>query len=430
MQAVIMAGGKGTRLASVTKDIPKPMVPIMNRPLLEYQINNLKENGITDIIVVVGYLGEVIKEYFSDGSKFGVHITYYEEEVPLGTAGALREIKDQLEEDFILIFGDLFINISFIRFWNFHKKKKAAITLFAHPNSHPYDSDILVEDSDHRVIAWSYKNTERTTDYKNLVNAGVYVIHKGALEHLPDCQKVDLEKQLITKLISSREIFAYHSTEYVKDIGTPERLAKVEKDVQNKIDEHRNLKNKQKAIFLDRDGTINAYVGFLRNVEQFVLENNAAKAIQKINESEYLAIVITNQPVIARGEVSFDGLDAIHNRMHTLLGMEGAYIDDVYYCPHHPDKGFPGEVSDLKFACNCRKPNTGLIDEAVEKYNIDLENSWIIGDTGVDIQTGIHAGIHTALVMTGESDKFKKYHVDPDLIGTDLLDCVCKIMDQ
>lgn len=142
MQAVIMAGGKGTRLASVTKDIPKPMVPIEGRPLLEYQIENLKENGVDSIILIVGHLGSVIRDHFGDGSRFGVSINYYAEETPLGTAGALAKIKDRLEDTFFLVFGDLFININFDRFLEFHRTSNALITLFAHPNSHPYDSDI------------------------------------------------------------------------------------------------------------------------------------------------------------------------------------------------------------------------------------------------------------------------------------------------
>lgn len=430
MQAVIMAGGKGTRLASVTQNIPKPMVSLMGKPLLEHQLKNLKESGITDIIMVVGYLGEVIQEYFGDGSHFGVTISYFVEEVPLGTAGALKLLDNKLEDTFVLVFGDLFINVDFVRFWAYHMDKQAMITLFAHPNSHPFDSDILVADQNGCVAEWIYKNTERLRDYQNLVNAGLYIVSKAALKYLPDTQKIDLEKQLITSLIPEQGIYAYHSTEYVKDIGTPERLHKAEQDVKNGICEKRNLKNKQKCIFLDRDGTINRYVGFLRDVSQMELEQSAAEAIRLINESEYLAIVITNQPVIARGECTYEMLGQIHNRMETLLGAEGAYIDSLYYCPHHPDKGYKGEVAELKIDCNCRKPKTGMIVRAVKEHNIDLTNSWMVGDSGIDVQMGINTGVKTALVMTGEQEKFKKYQVAPDVSGKDLLECVKAILTQ
>lgn len=435
MQAMIMAGGKGTRLASITKNVPKPMVPTNGKPLLEWQIENLKESGIDNVILVVGYLGNVIRDHFGNGEKFGVKISYYNEEIPLGTAGALAELRDRMEENFILLFGDLYVNVDFSKFMRFHTEKDALVTLFAHPNSHPYDSDIVVADKDGRVIDWSYKNTERSHDYPNLTNAGLYVMNRRiadvvrATQEKNNNKKVDLEKDVITKQIDAEKIFAYHSTEYVKDIGTPERLQKAEQDIKKDIPEKRNLKNKQKVIFLDRDGTINQYVGFLRFVDQMQLEPTAADAIRLINESEYLAIVITNQPVIARGEVSFQELDAIHNRMYTLLGKEGAYVDGLYFCPHHPDKGFEGEIPELKIDCDCRKPKIGMIQKAVENFNIDLSNSWFIGDTNIDVQTGINAGTRAALLKSGDPDKKEnRYPVKADFTAEDLLDAVRQIV--
>lgn len=433
MQAVIMAGGKGTRLASVTKNIPKPMVPIEGKPLLEYQIENLKENGVQNIILIIGHLGDVIKDYFGDGTEFGIHISYYVEEIPLGTAGALAKIKDRLENTFFLIFGDLFININYNRFLKFHQEKKALITLFAHPNSHPYDSDIVITDNNDRVTGWSYKKDIRTEDYKNLVNAGLYVLEKEVVDSICQIQmtkgedKVDLEKELIIPLISQSPVFAYHSTEYVKDIGTPDRLTKVTADYIHGVCEKRNLKHKQKCIFLDRDGTVNKYVGFLKNTEQVELEPKAADAIRLINESEYLAVVITNQPVIARGETTFDELERIHNRLYTLLGKEGAYLDGLYYCPHHPDMGFEGEVAELKFNCECRKPKIGMLKQAEKDFNADLANSWFVGDTTMDVQTGINAGMRTIMLQTGDPQK-GKFDVTSDMKATNLLDAVHKIL--
>lgn len=433
MQAVIMAGGKGTRLASVTKNIPKPMVPIEGKPLLEYQIENLKENGITDIIIIIGHLGDVIQNYFGDGNKLGVNISYYVEKTPLGTAGALAEIKDRLEETFFLVFGDLFININYKRFFVFHKEYEAFITLFAHPNSHPYDSDIIVTDSKSCVIEWSYKNETRINDYKNLVNAGLYVLQKSAVDVLVQLQKqkgetkVDLEKDLIIPLIPTKAVYAYHSTEYVKDIGTPDRLIKVTEDYLHRVCEKRNLKHKQKCIFLDRDGTVNKYVGFLKNAEQVELEPKAAEAIRLINESEYLAVVITNQPIIARGETTFDELERIHNRLYTLLGKEGAYLDGLYYCPHHPDKGFEGEVVELKFNCECRKPKIGMLKQAEKDFNADLANSWFVGDTTIDVQTGINAGMHTCMLQCGDPHK-EKYDVKPEFVEENLFEAVKRIL--
>ena len=428
-----MAGGKGTRLATVTRNIPKPMVPIEGKPLLEYQIANLKESGVDNIILIVGHLGDVIRDHFKDGSEFGVKINYFTEEVPLGTAGALTKIKDQLDDTFYLIFGDLFININYDRFLAFHKEHDAFITLFAHPNSHPYDSDIIIANEKNRVKGWSYKKDARTNDYRNLVNAGLYVMNKAVVNEIEQIQKsksedkVDLEKELIIPSISIFPIYAYHSTEYVKDIGTPDRLEKVTADFVNGVCERRNLKHKQKCIFLDRDGTINKYIGFLRKADQVELETNAAEAIRLINESEYLAIVITNQPVIARGECSYEEMKCIHNRIYTLLGKDGAYLDGLYYCPHHPDKGFEGEIKELKFDCDCRKPKIGMLKEAEIDFNADLTNSWFIGDTTIDVQTGLNAGMSTVMLKSGDPKK-NKYNVNPKFVADDLLDAVKKIL--
>lgn len=428
MQAVIMAGGKGTRLASVTGDMPKPMVPVNGKPLLEYQIENLKENGIGDIILSVGYLGEKIREYFGDGRRHGVRITYYREEKPLGTAGVLPIIKERLEDTFFLIFGDLFLDISYRRFYKFHKEKGAVVSLFAHPNSHPYDSDLIVAEKGGKVTGWHYKDEARSTDYANLVNAGVYAIEKDAVGQIPLEQAADLEKDVVTKLIAGGRVFAYRSTEYVKDIGTPERLEKVARDCQNGICAKRNLKYKQKCIFLDRDGTINKFAGFLNDAEKVELEEGAAEAVRMINESGYLAVVITNQPVVARGECSFGELAKIHNRIEVLLGREGAYLDGLYFCPHHPDSGFEGEIPELKFDCGCRKPKTGMVEQAAIELNIDVKNSWFIGDTGVDVETGRNAGVHTVLLKSGDQRKSLGDGIRPEMEAENLPGAVAAIL--
>ena len=153
-------------------------------------------------------------------------------------------------------------------------------------------------------------------------------------------------------------------------MGTPSRFEAVCRDFAAGKPAKRNLCRKQKAVFLDRDGTINRYAGFVRSPEELELEDGAAEAVRLINSSDYLAIVVTNQPVIARGEVTTEGLSKIHDRMETLLGVSGAYIDGLYYCPHHPDSGFEGEIRELKKVCDCRKPKPGLLFQAAEKYQV------------------------------------------------------------
>ena len=160
------------------------------------------------------------------------------------------------------------------------------------------------------------------------------------------------------------------------------------------------------------------------------MEGCAVDAIRKINQSGRLGIVITNQPVVARGLCEIEDVENIHKKMETLLGKEGVFLDDVFYCPHHPDKGYPEENPAYKIPCECRKPKTGMIREAAERYNIDLAGSWMIGDTTMDIQTGINAGMRTALVLTGEAGNDKKYDVKPDLVCRNLLDAVEKILQM
>lgn len=425
-----MAGGRGTRLQSVAKDIPKPMAPVLGKPVLQYQIESLKSSDIMDIILIIGYLGEAIQEYFGDGRDFGVNIEYIVEDVPLGTAGSLFYLKEKVKEDFILLFGDLVLDVDWNRFMAFHKDCKAAITLYGHPNSHPADSDVIVTDKNGKVIKIEAKNEDRQFYYNNFVNAGLYCIAPKLLSHIAAPQKIDLEKTIISDQIVKGRVYAYRASEYVKDMGTPDRLERVLSDIRRGIVSARNLRNKQKAVFLDRDGTINVLKGFLNKTEEFEMFPRVEEAIKKINMSAYLAIVITNQPVIARGECTFSELENIHKKMQTKLGDAGAYVDDIFYCPHHPQKGFYGEVPELKVKCKCRKPEIGLLECAADKYNIDLSRSWLIGDTTTDIQTGINAGMKTILVKTGEAGLDGKYKISSDYEADTLLDAVDVILQK
>ncbi len=422
MKAVIMAGGKGTRISSVARDIPKPMIKIGEKPVLEHEIECLYEQGIKDIIITVSHLGGVITDYFGNGSKispatgktFGVNIEYYFEREPLGNAGALFKIKNRLTDDFLLLNADAMFDIDFKRFIAFHRQKGGLVTLFTHPNSHPYDSGLIFTDDNNCVEKWLAKEDTRPEFYSNCVNAGIHIISPSLLDAKINENKIDLDRHLLKPLAGTGKMFAYNSPEYVKDMGTPDRYQKVSENHKKGVIKAKNLRNKQRAIFLDRDGTINKYVGFLRNINEFELIDGAAEAIAKINDSGYLAIVVTNQPVIARGEVSTSELKQIHNKMETLLGQKGAYLDGIYYCPHHPDKGFEGERTEYKIECNCRKPKPGMLLKASADLNIDLNRSWMIGDGENDINAGENAGCNT--VKIGSDMPCKNLYEAVDLI--------------
>ncbi|MEY8335444.1 HAD-IIIA family hydrolase [Lachnospiraceae bacterium 47-T17] len=410
MKTVIMAGGKGTRISSIANDIPKPMIPIDGRPVLEHEIESLKRQGFCDIIITVSHLGNKIMEYFGDGGRispatgkpFGVHIEYFFEQEPLGNAGALFRIKERLKGDFLLLNADAIFDIDFKRFVAFHRKHRGLVTLFTHPNNHPYDSGLIVADKNGIVERWLTKEEARPLYYKNRVNAGLHVVSSDLLTLMQDtvsgCEKIDLDRQLLKPLAGTGNMYAYDSPEYVKDMGTPERYEAVCRDFLSGTVQAKNLLNRQKAVFLDRDGTLNEYRGFVKSPDEFELIEGVPEAVKAINNSGYLAIVVSNQPVVARGECSFSMLEQIHNKLETELGKQGAYVDAIYFCPHHPDKGFAGEVPALKIDCECRKPKPGMLLKAAEDYNIDLSQSYMVGDSMRDMEAGIAAGCKTVYI--------------------------------
>lgn len=424
MYAVIMAGGKGTRLSKYTNEIPKPMIKVGGVPIIERQINNLKSCGFNKITIIVGYLGNIIKDYFGDGRKFGVSIDYITEKEPLGSAGSLFYLKGKIKEDFILTFADLIIDVDFKKMIKFHEENNALLTLFAHPNSHPYDSDLLQVDENNVVTGFDSKNNVREYWYHNLVNAGLFVVSPKALDYFTNASKKDMEHDFVYDLIQSKKIFAYQSSEYVKDAGTLDRLDSVNRDLSSGIVSNRNLSKKQKCIFLDRDGTINVLRGHLSDINKFDLIKGVSNAIKLINDSNYLAVVVSNQPVVARGELSFEGLNEINKKMETLLGKEGAYLNATYICPHYPESGFAGEIKELKIDCDCRKPKIGLLLKAKEKFNIDLSQSWVIGDTELDVLCGKNADCKTILIDSSS----KKYNAD--FRASDLLEAVNIILNK
>lgn len=400
MKVVIIAGGKGTRIASVNSEIPKAMIPVCGKPIIEHEVELCKRYGYTDFLFIIGHMGNQISSYFGDGSKWGVRIGYYQETQPLGTAGALGYLKDQLTEDFFVMYGDTIVDFDMNAMLKYHHGKQAKATLFLHPNDHPYDSDIVELDAEGKVVKFHNKPHPDGFASKNIVNAALFIFSPDILEQIEVGVKSHIEKNVLPRCLEAgMKLYGYVSPEYIKDMGTPDRYEAVCKDVESGKVSRLNKKNLRPAIFLDRDGTINEEVNLLNKPEQLKLIEGASEAIRLINKSDYLAIIVTNQPVIARNLCSIEELEYIHASLETMLGKERAYVNAIYYCPHHPDKGYPEERPEYKIDCECRKPKPGMLFQAAKDWNIDLSRSYMIGDSDRDLLAGINAKVKESIMI-------------------------------
>ena len=435
--AVLQAGGKGTRMRELTQDrIPKPMLQLGGRPMLEWQMVNLKKYGIREFVIIVGFLGEQIKTYFGDGSQLGVHIRYIEEREPLGSGGALHFLHDMLGDasHILLTLGDVMFDIDVPRFVSFHERAGATVTLLVHPNAHPQDSDLVVledvptpidapvlQSAGSRVLRFDSKKNVRGDTYENCVNAGLYLLEPEVIASLRESGPRDLEREILRPYLEAGRMYGYRTTEYVKDAGTPERFARAEAELAVGIWAAKNLTRPQRAIFFDRDGTLNYYRGLIADPAAIELLPGAAEAVRRVNDAGWLAFVVTNQPVVARGMCTIATVQDMHRRLGVLLGRAGAYLDDIAFCPHHPDKGYPEENPAYKIPCHCRKPDTGMVEVLAKRWHIDLSQSWFIGDSARDIACGRKAGMRTALVMTGENTVGGTIEPRPDIVVVNAL---------
>lgn len=431
LQAVILAGGKGTRLQERLNGLPKPLVDVNGSPLLKRQLDSLQENKCEEVLVLVSHGADEIRRFCTKLTFGGMKVRVLDEGEPLGTAGALLSAYDLLDEEFLVIYGDTLFDVDLQRIVCAHREFKADATLFVHPNDHPFDSDIVEIDDQGKIIGFHRPPHEENVWLPNLVNAAMYVINRQSIEfwrHIKN--QSDIAQQLFpAMLVRGANLRAYISSEYIKDIGTPKRLDKGVADLRSGKISRARIGVLQKAVFLDRDGTLNELKGHISRAEDIVLIDGSAEAIKRLNEAEFRSIVITNQPVIARGECSPAEVLRMHSKIQTMLGEKGAFLDRVYYCPHHPDAGFIGEVPALKIPCDCRKPSVGMIQKACAELNIESSMSWLIGDTTSDLLAARRAGLKSILVETGEGGRDGKYKIDADFRARDLSDAVSIILD-
>ena len=412
-------------MGGLVEEIPKPMIPIAGKPIIEHQIELARRYGLTDILILTGYKAEVLETYFGDGASWDVNIEYHRESHPLGTAGAVKEVESELDDSFCVFYGDVLMDVYLPRLFEFHEKSGAVASIAVHPNDHPFDSDLVEVGENNQVIAIHNKPHDPNIPRRNLVSAALYVMEPSVLNCIESGKSSDFGRDIFHDLLSSgQKIAAYNSREYIKDVGTHTRLREVEADFLAGRPTCLNLKNPIGAVFLDRDGVLNYPVEPLRSSDQLHLYPGVGSAITQINRSDRLAVVVTNQPLIAKGFATESHIEEIHAKMEDLLSKSGACLDQIYYCPHHPEGGHDGERPELKINCLCRKPQTGMLERAKVDLNIDFSDSFIVGDRTVDIQTGINAGLGTVLVRTGSGGKDGLFECDSDFVFDELTSAV------
>lgn len=410
MQAVIIAGGEGKRLRPLTDKLPKPLLPINGTPLLDYLVRHCIRNGADNIIVCTGYMADKVAEHI-DNQGYGTFIRESRETAPLGTAGPLLLIKDKLENEFFVLYGDVYTTADLKKMLEFHRQKKSDATLLLHTSSHPEDSTVVAVDGSSRITNFAEKPGNEWKKHGNLTSAALYVLNRNAVNFIAAGKEVDFAKDVFPLMLrQGRKLYGYVSEEYTKDMGTLERYKEVEA-----YGGAAKKEGKRIAAFLDRDGVINEEVDLLKKKEQLKLIQGAAEGIKMLNEKGVLAIIVTNQPVVARNLVTEEQLLQIHRALLRMLEEKGAVIDALYYCPHHPERNHP-EANNPKYRreCTCRKPNTGMIEQAAKTFKIDTKNSYVVGDKTSDAKLGKNAGCTTMLVSTGYGGKDGKHAIKAD----------------
>lgn len=433
MQVVILAGGRGTRLKTVTGDLPKPLVDLCGEPLLGRQLELIAATqACRDVLILTGYGAEQIDRFCGNGERWNLRVRCIAEQEARGTAGAVLDACELLEPTFIVMYGDTVLDVDLDRLIAHHQAARSAATLFLHPNDHPADSDLVDLDRAGFVRSFRPYPHPEGADYANIVNAGLYVLERSALADLNGLpEKPDFGKHVFSRMLErGQRILGYLSPEYIKDAGTPERIEKVRKDFGSGRVSRLSLRHPVPAVFLDRDGVLNEERNRISRGDDLVLVPGAAAAVARLNRSDYRTVVVTNQPVVARGDCTEDELARIHARLDSLLGAGHAFVDRLYYCPHHPDGGFPGEVAELKRVCECRKPAPGMIHQAATDLNLDLPRSWMIGDATSDIELARRVGLRSVLVRTGHGGRDARHIVRPDFVVGDLAEAAQLVLDH
>jgi mannose-1-phosphate guanylyltransferase/phosphomannomutase len=430
MKVVVLNGGKGSRLG--LKDRPKPMADVAGKLLLERILEIARTSGFREFLFLNGHLAEVIEEHFGDGGRFGIRIQHVREQTPLGTAGAVRAARLLLPEPFLLLYGDILIDVDLQHFAAAHTQSGSVATLFVHPNDHPRDSDLIEVDGEGRIRRFIVKPHPADAILPNLVSAALYAVNPTAIDYVSPNGPSDWAHDVFPRIVAAGlPLSAYRSLEYAKDVGTPERLRLAEADILSGRVSRMSRRQAKPAVFFDRDGVLNREINGVHRPEDLLLCADVGATVRRVNRAGVPAICITNQPDVAKGLVSSETLTQIFAALDTALAVEGAYLDAVYYCPHHPERGWPGEVGALKIACACRKPEPGMLHAAAQEHYLDLSRSWMIGDRYVDVEAAHAAGAKAVLLRKDTQDRsIDTERSIPDFTATSLSEAVSIVLDN
>jgi histidinol-phosphate phosphatase family protein len=403
MHAVIIAGGLGTRAHAMTGDrIPKALLPVGGVPIVFRQMRVLRREGVTRLTVLAGHLGaQLAGPVGAEAHNLGLALDIKVEAELLGTAGCLAALAPA--DDVLLVYGDMLFDVALAPLAKFHSDQRALITIVVHPNDHPRTSD-LIRERDGLVTALLPREIPRARDERNLVPAGLYLASADFFARIPQGQKLDMVRDVLPPLVAAGErVAAYNTPEYMRDVGTETRHATAARDLADGTVAALNLANKRPAIFFDVDGVLNEEPGLqgVLKPDDVTLVPGAGAAVAGARNRRFLAVGITNRPQVARGDITFDDLDAILGRLEALLAEQQGMLDRIYVCPHHPDSGFAGEVKALKIRCECRKPGALLFRRAMAELPIDRARSIAIGDSLRDIGAARAASVWAYGIRTG-----------------------------
>ncbi|KJJ83933.1 histidinol-phosphate phosphatase family protein [Candidatus Omnitrophus magneticus] len=377
-QAVILAGGQGSRLRPLTNKTPKPMIPFHGKPFLLYLIEMLKEQRFEKVLLLLGYLPHVVKDYFGDGSSFGIHIDYSITDVENETARRLKLAEDKVDPVFLLMYCDNYWPMNISRMWDLFVKNNVAAQVSAYSNKDKYTKDNM-RVNEHGIV--SLYDKSRSAEGLQGVDIGFVIMRKEVVYPLIPQENVNFEKAVYPLLVENQQLGAYMSDHRYYSVGSHERLPLTAAFLEN-----------QPAIILDRDGVLNVKPPKARYVtmyNEFIWLPGAKDAVKLLKAHGYRVIVITNQAGISRGFMTESDLDTIHNNMKEDLAKHGAAIDAIYYCPHGWDEG-----------CECRKPKPGMLFQAQKDFHLDITKTFFIGDDVRDKQAGDAAGCKTLLVSS------------------------------